>query len=261
VHTRVKQYLALKRQGSSHAIALEGLWAIRAAAEAPDVDLEVVFVCPPLLRGDDIDRLVDRRRTRVIEVGEKVLRRLVDRDGPDGLAAIAHLPPRRLDDLAIDHDRGGTVVVADSLDLAGNLGTLVRCADGAGARAVVVTERRVRLNHPLVVKASMGTIFTMPVVATGREAALDWLRAHEVRTVAADPAATTSYRDPDADYGNATAIVVGSERHGLHPFWRDHADVVVSIPMLGRADSLNVGHAAALLLYEALHRRSSNAAR
>jgi RNA methyltransferase, TrmH family len=248
VHPRIKQYLALKRKGSTHAIALEGLWAIRAAVDA-GLDLEVVFVCPPLLRGDGIDHVVDPRRTRVVEVSERVLLRLVDRDGPDGLAAIAHLPERGLADV----EPNGTVVVADALDLAGNLGTLVRCADGAGANAVIVSDRRVRLNHPLVVKASMGTIFTMPVVSTGRAEALAWLRDHDVRAVAADPAAPTSYRD--ADYGTATAIVVGSERHGLHPFWRDHADVVVSIPMLGRADSLNVAHAAALLLYEVLHRR------
>jgi TrmH family RNA methyltransferase len=246
----VQQYLNVKRKASSHAIALEGLWAIRAAASAPGVELEVVFVCPPLLRGPAIERIVDPQRTQVLEVSERVLHRLVDRDGPDGLAAIAHLPSRRLDDVVIG--ARATVVVADAMDLAGNLGTLVRCADGAGASAVVVTERRVRLNHPLVVKASMGTIFTMPVIATDRDRALGWLRVHGVRIVAADPAAPTSYRT--ADYGEATAVVVGSERYGLHPFWRDQADVTVSIPMRGRADSLNVGHAAALLLYEALAR-------
>jgi TrmH family RNA methyltransferase len=249
-HPRVKQYLSAKRRGSSHLIALEGLWAIRAAATA-GIPIEVLFVCPPLLRGAEVERVVDREATLVLEVSERVLRRLVDREGPDGLAAIAHVRPRRLEDLAIG--ACSTVVVADALDLAGNLGTLLRCADGAGAAAVVVTDRRVRLNHPLVVKASMGTVFTMPVVAADRDEALVWLRAHGVRTIAADPGAPTSYRV--ASYGCRTAVVVGSERHGLHPFWRAHADQLVSIPMLGSADSLNVAHAAVLLLYEVLHQR------
>ena len=254
MHARVQQYLNLKRRGdATRAIALEGLWAIRAAREA-GIDLEVVFVCPPLLRGDGVERVVDPRRTVVHEVSERTLLRMVDRDGPDGLAAIASLPEHRLDEVPAS----ATVVVADALDLAGNLGTLVRCADGAGASAVIVTDRRVRLNHPLVVKASMGTIFTMPVVAATRDEALGWLRQRSVRTVAADPAAPLSYRDTAVDYGDRTAIVVGSERHGLHRFWRERSDVVVSIPMLGRADSLNVGHAAALLLYEALHRRTAD---
>ena len=247
MHARVQQYLNLKRRGgSTRAIALEGLWAIRAARDA-GVDVEVVFVCPPLLRGDAVERVVDPRRTVVQEVSERTLLRMVDRDGPDGLAAIAHLPDHRLDDVP----PSGTVVVADALELAGNLGTLVRCADGAGAGAVIVTDRRVRLNHPLVVKASMGTIFTMPVVAATRDEALGWLRQRSVRTVAADPGAPLSYRDPAADYGERAAIVVGSERHGLHPFWRERSDVVVSIPMLGRADSLNVAASAAILLFEA----------
>src|SRR3954454_7994122 len=205
------QYLALKRKASDHAIALEGLWAIRAAVDA-GLDIEVVFVCPPLLRGDGVAAILDRQRTLVVELGERAFQRLVDRDGPDGLAAIAQLPQRTLADVAAGR---GTVVVADALDLAGNLGTLVRCADGGGAAGVIVTERRVRLNHPLVVKASMGTIFPMPVVAATRDDARAWIIDRGLRTVAAAPAATVSYRD--ADYGEGTAIVVGSERHGLHP--------------------------------------------
>jgi TrmH family RNA methyltransferase len=101
-----------------------------------------------------------------------------------------------------------------------------------------------------VLKASMGTVLSLPVVDVERDEALRWLRRRGVRTIAADPAAPTSYRD--ARWIGPLAIVLGSERHGLAPFWRDAADVTVSIPMLGVADSLNVGHAAALLLYEAL---------
>lgn len=253
-HPRVKQYLNVKSNRAPNrngAIALEGLWALRAAAAA-SVAVEVVFVCPPLLRGDDgpalVGELVDRG-TAVLEVSERVLRRMVDRDGPDGLAALAHLPSRRLRD--VDVGPRTRLVVADGMDLAGNLGTIVRCSDGAGAAAVLVTDRRVRLSHPLVLKASMGTVLSLPVVDVGRDEALAWCRAHDVRVVAADPDAPLSYRA--ADYCGPVAVVVGSERHGLDRFWRDAADVVVSIPMLGVADSLNVGHAAALVLYEVLH--------
>lgn len=139
------------------------------------------------------------------------------------------------------------------MELAGNLGTLIRCADGAGATALVLSDRRVRLSHPLVVRASMGTVFSMPLVTAERDAAVAHLRRHGVRAVAADPASRLSYRD--ADYRGPVAIVLGSERHGLDPVWRASAEEVVSIPMLGVADSLNVGHAAALLLYEALHQQ------
>jgi TrmH family RNA methyltransferase len=146
-------------------------------------------------------------------------------------------------------------VIADSFDLPGNLGTIIRCADGAGAAGVVVTDRRIRLTHPLVLKASMGTVFSLPVVDADRDAALGWLRTRHFRIMAAEPDAPITYRD--VDYRGRIAIVVGSERHGLAAFWREAADVAVSIPMLGVADSLNVGHAAALLLYEALDQHIS----
>ena len=249
-HPRVRQYLNIKHNRGPRpegAVALEGLWAIRAAAAAR-VPIEVVFVCDALRRGEQIDALVDALDTRVLPVGERVFQRMVDRDGPDGLAAIAYLPARGLDDLCLRDP--ARLVVADCFELAGNLGTIIRCADGVGAAGVILTERRLRVTHPLVVKASMGTLFSMPVVTASREEALAWLRHRDVRVVAADPAAGTSFRD--ADYGRRVAIVLGSERYGLAPFWREAADALVSIPMLGVADSLNVGHAAALLLYEAL---------
>lgn len=252
-HPRTKQYLKVKnnRGPTTGLVALEGLWALQKAVDA-GAAVEVVFVCRSLLKGDDAWPLVDRSGALVLDVSERVLGRLVDRDGPDGLAALVRLSSRRLSDI----DIGPTtrIVVADRLELAGNLGTLIRCADGAGATALVLTDRRVRLSHPLVVRASMGTVFSMTIIAADREDAIEHLRANGVRTIAADPASTTSYRD--ADYRGPVAVVLGSERYGLDPLWRERADAIVSIPMLGVADSLNVGHAAALLLYEALHQNS-----
>jgi TrmH family RNA methyltransferase len=252
-HPLVRQFLRLKQGGAPGefgAVALEGLWWITRAADA-GVLLTVVFVCPPLLRGHEVDRLLDGLRDAVaLEVSEKVLRRMVDRDGPDGLAAIARLRPWQVADIRLSPK--ACVVVADRFENPGNLGTLVRCADGAGAAGVIIAERRTRALHPFALRSSMGTVFSVPVVEMDRPEALDWLRAAGFRLMAADPGAPLSYRA--ADYQGRVAIVLGSERYGLPQFWRDAADVLVSIPMLGIADSLNVGHAAALLLYEALHR-------
>lgn len=254
-HPRVRQYLHVRHNRAPRppgAVALEGQWAVRTALDA-GIDIEVVFVCPPLLRGDAGPRLVEDLRAagtpHLHQVSERLLARMVARDGPDGLAALAHLRSARLSDLAVGPDT--RVLIADGVDLAGNLGTLIRCADGAGATAVVVTERRVRLTHPLVVKASMGTLFSLPVVDAEAEEAVAWCRHRGVRIVGADPAAPASYRV--ARWCPPVAVVVGNERHGLSPFWKATADELVSIPMHGRADSLNVGHAAALLLYEAAH--------
>jgi RNA methyltransferase, TrmH family len=141
-------------------------------------------------------------------------------------------------------------VIADGWDLPGNLGTLIRCADAAGASGVLVVEQGFGLSHPLVLRASMGAALAMPVVAVGRRAAQQWLRERGFRIVAADPAGSRSYRD--VDYRGPLAIVVGSERRGLAQEWLAAADSIAAIPMLGSCDSLNAALAGALLLYEAL---------
>lgn len=253
-HPLVRRYARLRSgrgQGRGSGVALEGLWMIE-SARAGGSRLDAVFVCPDLLRDEvsrDLVEAVVAAGVPTVRVAERVLRRMVDRDGPDGLAAIAALevvPLHRL--RPADPARA---LVLDRPELPGNVGTLVRCADAVGAVAVIVTGNRVRLSHPALVKASMGTVLTMSVTVEEPAEALAWLRHHGFGVVAADVGAPSSYRA--ARYGRRVAIVLGNERTGLSGFWREVADQRVAIPMLGRADSLNVGHAGAVLLYEALH--------
>src|SRR2546423_1326783 len=183
-----QDYITAKRKRSAGAVAIEGSWALRHALRA-EVAVDKVLVCPTLYRGEESPRLVERARARgawVYEFGERAFRTLVDRDGPDGIAALVHLRPWRLEDLRVEPAM--RVVVLDRMELAGNLGAVIRCADGAGATAVVLTDRRVRVAHPLVVKASMGTIFTMPIVDTSVDGVFGWARANGIRIIAADPA-------------------------------------------------------------------------
>jgi TrmH family RNA methyltransferase len=220
-------------------------------ALAAGVRIRAIFACPALLRGADAQALAGKAIAEGAEgyqVSERLFARLADRDGPDGIAALGHARRRTLGDIRVG---GGTrVMIADGWDLPGNLGTLIRCADGAGAAAVLVVEQGFGLSHPLVLKASMGAALSLPVIAVGRTAARRWLRERGFRILAADPADGRSYRD--VDYGGPLAIVIGSERRGLAREWLAAADAIAAIPMLGTSDSLNAAVAGALLLYEAL---------
>src|SRR4051794_27505556 len=134
-----QDYINAKRRGSARSVAIEGSWALRHALRA-EATIEKLLVCPPLFRGDQSSRLVNEARARgawIHEFGERVFRSLVDRDGPDGIAAIVQLRPWRLDDLRVES--ATRVVVLDRMELAGNLGAVIRCADGVGATAVVLT--------------------------------------------------------------------------------------------------------------------------
>lgn len=253
-HHRVQEFLAVKRRPVSRGLAgpvtFEGTWMIGQAMVA-GVRLRAVFVCPALLQAADGLALAGKAvgmGAEGYQVSERVLSRLTDRDGPDGIAAIGQARQRTLDDIRVG--RRTHVVIADGWDLPGNLGTLIRCADAAGASGVLVIEQGFGLSHPLVVRASMGAALTVPVVAVGRPAARRWLRERAFRIVAAHPAGSHSYRD--VDYRGPLAVVVGSERRGLAPEWLAAADSIAAIPMLGSCDSLNAAIAGALLLYEAL---------
>jgi TrmH family RNA methyltransferase len=248
---RVQQYLALKkntRPNPERLTCLEGLWELTNALEAR-LELRAFFVCPELLRGETGERFA----RRVVETGvhayvvsAKVLERMVDRDAPDGLAAIVELPRWGWDNIPLrEHNR---LLVLDGLEIPGNVGTAIRCADGAGADAVVITSRRTRLSHPKLIHSAMGSSFTLPVIEAEIGEAVAWLKEHGFRIVTADAEAALSYRR--ADYRGRTAAVLGSERYGIMREWHDAEDVSVSIPMGGRVDSLNVGNAAVLLLYE-----------
>jgi len=253
-HPRVREFLAVRRHPASGglpcAVTLEGTWMIRQAMVA-GVSLQAVFVCPALLRGTEGLALAGKAvglGAEGYEVSERVLSRLADRDGPDGIAALGRARRRTLGDIRVG--RRTRVMIADGWDLPGNLGTLIRCADAAGASGVLVVGQGFGLSHPLVLKASMGAALAIPVIAIDRPAARRWLREHGFRIIAADPAGTRSYRD--VDYRGPLAVVVGSERRGLASEWLAAADSIAAIPMLGISDSLNAAVAGALLLYEAL---------
>ena len=252
-HPRVKQFVSLKRNlkgNPERLVPLEGLWELQRALEA-GIELRAFFVCPELLRGDAGRTLADKvvaTGTHSYQVSERVFERLADREGPDGLAAIGVLPGFGWDALA-GAGAQSRLVVLDGLEIVGNVGTVIRCADATGADAVVLTNRRVRLTHPKLVHSSMGTSLTVPVFEAEVDEAVDRLRAGGYRIVCADADAGQSYRA--ADYTGRVAIVMGSERYGISAPWHEAEDVRVRIPMAGRVDSLNVGNAAVLLLYEA----------
>jgi RNA methyltransferase, TrmH family len=146
------------------------------------------------------------------------------------------------------------LLVLMGLEKPGNLGALLRTADGVGVDAVLVVGDT-DLGNPGVIRASQGSLFTQPVVALSEAGALGWLRQHGFTLLACTPEATQPYWD--APMTGRIALCLGSEHDGLPTTWREGADVQVSIPMRGQADSLNVSVAGALVLYEALRQRQA----
>ncbi len=215
-----------------------------------------VFVCEARCQTEQSRRLLGMLANgdaEVLETAEPVFEKIAFGNRAEGVVAVAETPPAGIEDLVLPADP--IVAVLEGVEKPGNIGAVVRSADGAGLSALIVADARTDLYNPNAIRASLGTIFTMPVAAAGAAETLAWLRRRELRLFAARVDGSVPYTD--ADFGGPTAIVLGSEAQGLTEAWRGPDVTGVRIAMLGTADSLNVSATAAVLFYEALRQRSA----
>jgi TrmH family RNA methyltransferase len=252
----VKDVVRLRRRNVRDAqsvLLVEGYRELQRALDNGCLPTQMFF-CRSLFLGDNEDALIARARaggSEISECGEPVFRKMAYRDRPDGLLALVPQQRLSLDDLRLGEVP--LVLVAESIEKPGNLGTILRSADAAGVDGVIVCDKCTDIFNPNVVRASIGTIFTVPVVEASSAEVIDWLRAKGIRILAATPHAQLNYTDTPMD--EPLAIVVGAEQYGLGPQWMAGGELKVRIPMMGQADSLNVASAATILLYEAVRQR------
>lgn len=207
-----------------------------------------------------LDRLAATGAARTLVAGPS-LARLAFGDRASEVIAVVETPPTGLDRLAplLAAAVDPLVIVVEDVEKPGNLGAIARSADGAGATALVAAVGRapaVDPWNPNAIRASLGTVFTLPLAVASTDAVLELLRVADVRIVAAQVQATTPHHA--ADLRGRLAIAVGSEAFGLGPAWLAPDIAAVRLPMRGHADSLNVAATAAVLLYEARHQRDTS---
>lgn len=253
---RVKDVVRLRQRShrdEANLMLIEGYREVKRALDNGYRPTQM-FSCPEFYMGTHEEGLVERARdagATLFQCSREVFAKLSARDRPDGLLAVGPQIRLRLADLQLPPD--ALVIVAEAIEKPGNLGTILRSADAAGVDAVIVCDRCTDVNNPNVVRASIGTLFAVPVVEATTEEALAYLRERNFRTLAATPHADGLYTA--ADLTGPTAIAVGSEQYGLSERWLAAADVRVRIPMLGQCDSLNVSAATTILLFEAARQR------
>jgi TrmH family RNA methyltransferase len=192
-----------------------------------------------------------RAGAEIIEASPELIERLSYGDRDDGIVVVAEMPSARLADLSLPADP--LIGVVEGVEKPGNLGATLRSADGAGVDALIVADAGTDLFNPNVIRASLGTVFSVPVAVASTGEVLAWLIDEGIRIIAARVEGSIDYTD--VDLTGAVAIAVGSEARGLSDAWAELATAAVRVPMLGIADSLNVSATAAILFYEALRQR------
>lgn len=217
--------------------------------------IDMLFICPDLFLGTNEPALINRleeKGTQLFSCAQKVFEKMSYRDRPDGLIALATQQKTHLQDLKFK--KAPFLVVAEAIEKPGNLGTILRSSDAVGVDGLIVCDRCTDIYNPNVVRASVGTLFTVPTVEAKGAETLEWLKQKGILILAATPHAEKEFTQ--VDLTQPIAIAVGTEQLGLSERWMNQSDIQVRIPMRGVADSLNVAMATTLLLYEVLRQRS-----
>ena len=216
---------------------------------------KAIFHCPDFyLKNENEPELVRECASLGAEVytcSKICFEKIAYKERPDGLLMVGPHVSIKLSNLKLPQN--ALVIVTEAIEKPGNLGTILRSADAANAAAVIVCDRTTDVHNPNVVRASTGTMFSVPIVEASSEEALAYLKEHGFQILAATPHAEKLHFEVDLT-GNV-AIALGAEQYGLTAKWMDGADLRVRIPMLGLADSLNVSAAATILVYEAVRQR------
>lgn len=256
-NARLKGVAALRRRRArtddGHTV-VEGYDELQLALEA-GVAPRCLYRCPEMMRTDvDTEPLVDQARSRgadVITLSRAAFDKVAYREGPDGILAVVPLPGCELS--AVRPSPGQLVLVGEGIEKPGNLGAMLRTADAAGVAAVIAADPVTDWGNPNVVRASKGTVFSVPVASGSSAQVRSWLAGHRIRLVATTPEATTDHTQ--VDLTGAVAVAVGAEKTGLTAELLEAAQDRVRIPMTGRVNSLNVATSAAIVIYEAVRQR------
>jgi len=251
-HGKVKQIQGIinNTKPNPHKLfVVEGIWAHEKAKQY-NLEIDAFIFCPECVFSKEAEKIVDefiQKAAVSYIVSKKVFLKISERENPDGLMAICKLPHFTLNDIELKENN--LIVILDGLEIPGNIGTIIRSVDGVDGDGVILCNRKARLTHPKLIKSSQGSNFTIPIVEGEVNDIIQWLKDNNFKIYLTDTRAEKEYYEHN--YSGRVAIVAGSERYGMSREWYDTECNLISIPMYGDCDSLNVAIATTIVLYEA----------
>lgn len=216
-------------------------------AIAAGIAVDLLYICPEIIqpRNGEFDN------QPIVEITKKEFATIAFGEQSKGILAICRFQTYQLADLKLKAEP--FLVIIDSIEKPGNLGTIIRCADGSGADGVIMCDARTDVYNHNIVRASLGAVFSLKTVAATKEETLDFCRKKGIAVFATTSKAEKNYYD--CPLAKASAIVVGSEHEGLSDFWLENAGQKIKIPMQGVSTSLNAAMSASIIMYEAFRQR------
>lgn len=254
---RIRGLAQRKAREAEGAFVVEGIQQVWQAVDG-GAEIDTLIVAPALLTSVPARAMVERERARgthVAELSDAVFARIASREHPSGLAAIVRMAHHDLRALSVQPD--SLFVALHEIGNPGNLGTILRTLDAVGGAGVVLIGDTTDPYHPTAVRASVGTLFRMPVArASSADDLFAWCRERGIAVVTTSEHAATEFWS--ATYPSPLMILFGSEGRGLASGDIARGDLAVRIPMRGSAGSLNLAVAAGVLLYEIARQRDGS---
>lgn len=242
-----------KARSESGEYYIEGLRIVGEALDRGE-PIQRMIIAPELLISEYGQSLADQFRQQggeVVEVSRQVFENFSLKEGPQGIAAVLMQTWNELSSAAVLP--GDCWVALDSIADPGNLGTILRTSDSTGCRGVILLDQSTDPYDPSCIRASMGALFNLRLVKASFEEFTSWKWANHIAVVGTSDKAAQNYHQ--YRYPSSLVMLMGSERQGLQPRHLEICDQVVSIPMMGISDSLNLAVATAVVLYEVLNQR------
>ena len=248
---QVKRLLQLQKKGKARneekVFVVEGL---RMFAEVPEDRVEKVYVSETFY--DKKKQEIDGRKFPIEILSDNVFKHVSDTQTPQGILCVVKQKEYALETLfEIDNPH---FIVLDNLQDPGNLGTIVRTAEGAGVDAIFMSKDCVDIYNPKTIRSTMGSIYRMPFIyIEDIPSLLEDFMKKGIKSYAAHLEGKNSY--DQEDYRGGTAILIGNEGNGLRDEVSKNADIWVRIPMKGHVESLNAAIAASVLMFEVARQR------
>lgn len=262
-NARIKNILKLSNRRQRDAQMKTVVEGVREAARALQCGIapEEAYICPELIHTAEatavwqqLQLLATAGKLTLFTVTPELFAKAAYRGESGGILLVIPYLNQTLATLSLN--AAPLLLIIDGGEKPGNLGAILRTADAAGVDAVIVTSQAsggTDIHNPNVVRASLGALFSLPVVEAEASELLAWLRQQQIRIAVLTPEGERPYTDTNLQ--GPLALVMGSEAFGVDQTWLDEADIRLRIPMMGVVDSLNLSVATAVVVFEAVRQR------
>ncbi|MTI68226.1 MAG: RNA methyltransferase [Firmicutes bacterium] len=251
----VKKLHKKKYRWKNKSFFTEGVRSVSEIIKSRDIKIKFILYSASLFDiegGKDLFNVIDK--DLVFETTDNILKEVSDTKNPQGILAVVSFNINELEDILLDDLN--FLVILDRVQDPGNMGTIIRTADAMGANGIITTSGCVDVYNPKTIRATMGSIFHMPIL--NRNNTIDLVNELKSKNISIISSyLTTDKYCYDINFNKNFALVIGNEANGINKEIVDISDEILKIPMTGKAESLNAAIASGIIMYEALKQRQN----